>query len=463
MTQPLGTFGPGNEFESGIYPSVDKLSAPFWHDGENVEFRKGGITSSKGYEELASLNGEVSEMAQAFHEGDQRIYAAVGAGVFMRSSLSGLSSLGSFPTVGVPQFETLGSFLLGTNGVDPIMAWENTGTFDEIPEAAARFSYAKLLHRRSHHILAFNTSNGQTAYEWCSASDIHTWTPAAANSAGQNFLRDLDSEIICVKDIGQQTAVYSRETMAILNFLGQPDVFGAQQAINGVGAVGARSVVQVGAENYGLNRQGVFQTDGISFIYLADPAILDFIQADVDFDNGEAIRGYHNEDLTSVIWYYDKVGGGRAGIGYNYRRPGFRKYTTGVEVALERQVFSTPIAAIDSSLVLLNSSHNSGGAVLSKWVRTKPLSAQDAGFWKYWSHLKLVGNWSATSQVKIGALENPNSDNIEWFSTQYLDYELWFEREAPFLVLEFRADNLDDYFEVSQLQLSGTGAGATSI
>lgn len=461
MANPLVAVGPGNELESGLFPGVDKLSSPFWADGENVEFRNGGIMTSKGWVDLASLPGTVNELAQAFHNGDQRIYAAVANGVFMRSSLTGLSSLGSFPTQGFPFFETFGSFLLGTNSVDPPMYWKNTGVFTEIPDLP--FTHAKIFHRRDNHVLAMNTSSGQQAYEWCSASNVDDWEPLPENSAGNNFIRDLDSEIVAAVDIGRQVAVYSKETMGLIQFVGQPNVFAHTPAINGVGAVGAKSVVQVGPLNFGLNRQGVFRTDGVSFEYVDEPAVHEWIMSIVDFTLGEAIRGYHNEDLSSVIWFFTKIGGGRYGFGYNYRKNIFTKYNMPLEVALERQVFTTPVGALGTNLIQLNTGHSAAGAPLVKWARTKPMSAQDASFFKTWSHIKTVGKWSS-ADVKIGVMdsEDPNSETIDWFETQDMAYENWFDRDSVFLVLEFRADALDSFFQFSQLQVQGVKAGKVS-
>ena len=275
---------------------------------------------------------------------------------------------------------------------------------------------------------------------------------------------DFIDEIVAAVDIGRQTAVYSKETMGLIQFVGQPNVFAHTPAINGVGAVGARSIVQVGPLNFGLNRQGVFRTDGISFEYVDEPAFHEFLVNDVDFDLGESIKGYHNEDLSSVIWFYTRVGGGRYGVGYNYSKGIFTRYNLPVEVALERQVFSTPIGASGAALVQLNTGHSLNGVAFSKWVRTKPLSAQDASLFKTWSHMKTVGKWDS-SIVKFGVCEteNPNEEDITWFSEQDMLYENWIDRDAVFLILEFRADALDSYFQFSQLQLQGMGAGKVSI
>jgi len=459
MPEPIVSAGPGQELESGLFPSVDQLSAPFWVDGENVEFRGGGVQSSKGHIPLSTMPGPVNEMAQAYNAGDQRIYAAVNNGVYVRSSTSGLTSLGAFPRVGFPFFETFGTFLLATNFIDPPMYWKNTGNLVVWPNLP--FTFCKVLHRRDNHVIAFNTSNGQNAYEWCSASDVDDWVPTDENSAGNNWVRDLDSEIVAAVDIGRQTAVYSKETMGLIQFVGQPNVFAHTQAINGVGAVGAHSVIQVGPMNYGLNRQGIFVTDGVSFEYIDEPAVHDFILSDVDFDKGEEVKGYHNEDLGSVIWFYTRKLGGRYGLGVNYKKKTFTKYNQNVAVALERQVFSTPVAAIGNFLVQLNIGNNAGTLPLSKWARTKPLSAQDATIWKIWSHLKNVGTWNA-AQVKVGVVEDPTKDPVEWFDIQDLAYENWIDRDAVFLILEFRADVMDSFFHLSQVQIQGAKGGKVS-
>jgi hypothetical protein len=462
LAKPLLNVGPGQEMESGLYPGIDPVSAPFWADGENVEFRKGGVVSSLGYTELASLPGTVNELTQAFVTGspsDQRVYGAYDNQVFLLSSQTGLASLGAFPTQGIPYFETFGSWLLGTNFADTPRAWRNTGTFDEI--AGLPFDYAKILHRKDNHVLAFNTDLGQNHYAWCSASDIDDWDPTAANSAGDNFIRDLDSDIVAVCDIGDSVAIYSRETMGLINFVGQPNVFSHRFAINGVGATGGRSVVPFGQMNAGLNKQGIFRTDGVGFQYVDEPAVHDFIEEDINFDLGEEIKGYHNEDLSSVIWFYTSNAGTRKGIGYNYVKGIFQKYTTPALVALERQVFPYPVAAIGNKLALFNQGQDAFGSAFSKWIRTKPLAAGDGTLWKNWSHLKAAGVWNDAT-VKFGAMEDPNSETIEWFSTQDLAFENWVDRDAPYLVLEFRAEALGAYFSLSQLTIQGTGGGKVS-
>lgn len=461
--EPLVTLGPGKELESGLFPAVAPLSSPFWENGENVEFRKGGVSTSLGYTSLAELPGNVDALIQAYVEGtpgDQRLYAAVDTDVYMRSSLSGLASLGSFPQVGFPNFETFGNWLLATNYKDPIMLWKNTGVLTEIPDVP--FTFAKILHRKHNHMMAFNTSNGQASYSWSSASDVEDWLATTSNSAGELFIRDLDSEIVAVADLGDQVAVYSRETMALVSFLGQPLVFGHRFALNGVGAVSADSVVSVGARNYGLNRQGTFETDGLDFRYTAEPAVFDWIEENINFGLPESVIGYHNEQLESIIWYFTRNDGVRAGLGYNYRAGRFNRYSFPVLVALERSVFTKPVAAIGNMLVLLNSGHSANGEAFSKWIRTKPISAQDATIWKTWSYLKMVGEWS-DAVVKLGIVENPNSGDIEWIETKDLAYENWIDRDGVFLVLEFRADLLDAFFEFSQMQILGTRNGKVSV
>lgn len=464
MATPLITVGPGKEMESGVFPSVDALSAPFWHQGENVEFQRGGVVSSKGYTLLASLRAPGFSLAQAYIEGDQRVYASIDNEVVMVSSVTGGRILGTLPNVGRPYFEVFGSWLLVTNGIDPVHLWKNTGVLTPIAGSPSPipFSRAKLLHRRDNHILAFNTNLGQNHYAWCSVSNPEDWVATPQNSAGDNFIRDLDSEIVAVRDIGKQVAVYSRETLGLVRFVGQPNVFAHDPAINGVGAVGADSVVQVGPMNFGLNRQGIFQTDGLSFTYLDEPAVSEVLDV-ANFDRGEFIRSYHNESLGSVIWFYDDLAGTRRGISYDYRKGVFKTLNMPITAALERQVFATPIALVGNSIVNLNSGEDALGSALSKWVRTKPLAGGEGTRWKYWSHLKMAGRWSAGARVKFGAVEDPTSSNIEWFSEQPLDFEVWVDRDCPFLVLEFRADGVGDYFSISQLQLMGIPGAEVSL
>lgn len=460
MGSPLFNAGPGGILESGIFPSLPPGSAPFWADGENVEFRDGGVVSSTGYSPLATFGGTIGALAQAYHEGDQRLYASVGRNIYNASSRTGVDQIGELPALGTPYFETLGSWLAIANDLNPVMLWKNTGMAAAI--AGTPFNRAKLLKRADNHLMVFNTNLGGNHYAWSDTSNFEEFTPATDNAAGDNYIRDLDGDILAVTNIGNRYGAYSNDTLALISFIGQPYIFGHQPAINGVGAVGGRSVTAFGAENAGLTKQGIFRTDGFSFSYVDEPAVHEYIQETVDFSKGEEIRSYHAEELSSVYFYFTKLESGRAGIGWNYKKGIFTKSSLAIENVLERQVFSHAVGAAGSTLVLFDRTNNANGVPFRRWVRTRPLEIGHPNVWRLFSYLQLNGNWTTDAQVRFGLVEDPNAgeDDIQWFSTQTIGPELFVDREVPYLVIELSVETLNGFFKVSKMM--GWDAGAFS-
>jgi hypothetical protein len=458
MTQPLVQAGPGQSFIAGLSPSLDPLSALLWHDGENVVGRRFGVQKIGGWESQINAGEPILDLHQAYTGAANRAYLAGVRKVWLWEG-GPLSELGEFGSDGVPYLETWGTWVLGTNGVNPIRLWKNTGTLDEIADAATQFDWAKLLHRRDVHVLALNTNNSPTEIAWCSASNVELWTPALSNTAGNYTIRDMDGEIIAVSDLGPNVAIYSKGRLVVGTYTGPPFIFNFQPALEGIGAVGRHAVVEAAGFNYGMSAKGIWGTDGVSVEYVDEPVMQKWINDNRDYTKGEEVIGFQSASRDLVMWAFPNINGGISGVALNIKNNSLWKLGGGVfnitAACKNDEIFGVPVVAIDGRLVFANKGRNAGGEALPCFIRTKPLDAGSPEFFKLWDYLRLTGEWTG-GRVRLGALHDPNDlSGIEWFYDQPLGTQHFFKREAPFVVVELSVDQLDETFSVSQFLLSG--------
>lgn len=453
MPTKLLEIKPQKGLESGIFPSTPNMAIPVWKDSLNIVFKSASIERAPGANILLpDIGGAPRAMAQASINGVPRLYYEVNAEIFkLEAGVS--TALGNL--TGDPWFETYGTWLVMTDYVEQPQVWKNTGAFIEI--GASEFTKAKLIRRFAEHLVAFGTDTLPSGVHWCSAGDVEDWTAAAANSAGDLPLRDLDSDIVTACPMGSYMSVYSADTLSLLSYVGHPNYFGARPALNGVGAVSRKSVVQVGTRNYGLNRRGIFGTDGLSFNYFDDPAVSDIIQQEIDWTKPEEIIGYHNEQLYAVVWYFPNVQGGREGLGFDYNRKTFFRLGETITFALERQVFAYPIGADETNLTLLSANQTS---FKNAALRSKPFDAGDSQLVKMWDYILLEGRFDTGIEVRCGFSDDPEAepDWTEWEQAQmHVPLNL---RESVYLTFELRAYNVPAaVMKMSGLTIYGELAG----
>lgn len=436
----LLVLGP-QEIQSGIY-KVAKAAVPLWADAENVIFRDLGVRKTRGALALPQLlESNARSLAQAYARGEQRIYAGTDRSLEMFKQISGIwqkSKLYNWPTAGqYADIETWGTWLIATNGVDPVVVWKD-GTV--VPLAGVPFTKVKVLKRKTPFLLAFNTNNiGDTGVEWSSDSDPETWTPSTSNKAGNYNIRDLESEILAVVDLGDNLAIYSRSSMSIGRFLGGNDVWGFSRGPSGVGAVSRRSVVTVDPFNYGLTRQGIFKTDGISFQYVDDPAMTRWIKDTADWNKASLFWGFHDTDLLCATWYFLDTGFSWHSISYYYNSgvlvPGNLQLTAGIK----KEVLNFPVVAGQGKQIgTWQESEEHFDAPVEFSIKTKPLDFGARGNMKLLQLVRVDGQWTG-GNLRVCALDRPEGMEKVVFDKP-LRNENYFEFEAPYFTLEFYGD-----------------------
>jgi hypothetical protein len=435
----LLVLGP-QEIQSGIY-QIGKAAAVLWQDGRNIVFRDLGFRSAGGAtQKSVPLGDQARDIAQAYVSGTlaKRLYFGTDTKVEMHELIGGVwteTDLLTWPTAGqYADLETWGTWLVATNGVDPVKVWKNTGLLVDL--AGTPFTRAKIIKRKQPFLLAFNTNNiGDTGVEWSSDSDIENWTPTSANSAGNVVLRDLESAIVAVTDLGPRLAIYSLNTMVIGTFIGAPNVWSWQRAISGIGAISSRSVVTLDPFNYGLTRDGIFKTDGVSSAYVDDPAMLKYIRDTADFSRQNLFWGFADALLKCVTFNFLDINNTWRQVSYYPDQKIFTKGDMQLTAGSPKQVLDYPIVAGEN---LRFGTWQEGaqifGADVSWSIKTKPLDFGERSLYKLLQLIRVDG--SPAGSIRVCALDDP-----EGVETVVIDQpivkENYFEFDAPYFTVEF--------------------------
>lgn len=426
----LLTLGP-KELSSGLYSGVGKAAALLWTQGENIAFRDMGVRRIDGVQPLFYLGGEVKALDQYYGGGQRRVYVGSETGLFQWSG-AGVETVWTWASAaGSVDLETWGSWLLGTNDLDPVVVWK--GGPSGVPLAGTNFTRAKLLFRQGPHMMALNTNVGDNVVHWSHDDDVEQWLPSATNTAGDLTLRDLDSEIIAVAALGNRAAVYSRASLVVLSYIGPPGIFGASPTLVGPGAISAKSIVSQGPYNYGLGQNGIFKTDGNSFGYLDDPGMSRWLRDTVDWNQPEEIWGMHDDVLRQVKWSFLDKDGARRGVAFHYDLNVFTREALDTVAGAERKAFQFPLVADSTGSVGLW--QGQGGQI--EWnLQSKPLDFGSREVLKILQMVRVDGTWDPGVRLRLGVVDQPE-DPVEWFWDQPLREKNYPDREGAYFVLQF--------------------------
>ena len=214
------------------------------------------------------------------------------------------------------------------------------------------FTRVQSFEKQGPHMLAFNYSKADvdyfTSFAWSSADDLDTWQASAINTAGSLLIREANSEIICATQLGDGIAAYTENQMFIINYVGQPNIFGYRNALaGGVGAVSPKSVVTVGRNNYGLSRDGFFHTDGASVVMIGrDSGMNKYFRENASSTELGQVVGYHNVKENEVVWGVP-IGSNKISmeIYYNYKTNQWGMRGSVITAYHERGIFNNTLSA----------------------------------------------------------------------------------------------------------------------
>lgn len=448
------------EIQSSIAAGLTPAAVPVWADADNLVFAELGIKSLRGADTLFRPTSTVRAIKQGREYLQLRAYIGTETDVWMHTNQLGISAdtqLLVWPTAGdYVNLETWGTWLIMNNGIDPVYVWKNTGV--PAPLAGTTFSQAKIILRRSPHLLAFNTDNGEAMYEWSHFSDIETWVPAPANDAGNLVIRDLESGINAAVPLGARIAAYGSASMSIISYLGRPNIFGHAPGPRGIGAVSAKSIVAQGPYNYGMMQNGVFKTDGNSFGWIDDPLMTKWLRTTCNWDMAKYIWAFHDDYLRVIHWFFLDDNLTWHNLVFHYDANMLTKGNIQATAAAERESWEVPIVAgADRRVGLWQQGDLINEVRPAFFIRSKPLDFGDRSTSKIIQLVRADGQWNENTRMRVGCLSGPNG-SPEWYYDEAFVEKNYFadERDATYHVVEIYGDR---EFLVTGLEFFGKAGG----
>lgn len=507
MDIPLIELGP-KEISSGLMPGLNKLAVPVWETAENIDFDLFGAHTSKGREVAQYQSilfddapGNFDSAAGTFDEYAARVPAYLGTnkevvGIIpiLRSNKSRLifagtrdklyTFNGATKTTSTTTFTGIkdsaggykatlwsmadfGDWALATNGLDAAQICKNT-TWAAL--SGTTFTWAQIFRKYGPYLLAINTSNGARLVEWCHASDVELWTPAADNSAGNLPLSDLSSDPVAAEHLNNFLAIYAEDQM--IRFVYRPNafVFGTDGVpIRGIGAVSKASVVPAGPVHYGIMPQGIFKTDGLTMSWVDYPSLGTWLIRNVNWDQRAKIIGWHNAERKQVRWAVPLVGSldNNYEICYNYVTGAITFGTLPVtSAAIGQDVFSYPIlGGYNGSLFFSNNVFSDNGNAVTRTLQTKPMDFGARTEWKYTdvvqTEMDVISGNGPT--VELGWQERL-SDPITWSTPEVVEtgqFQNFIRVSGVFISLRYRSQGVNDNWNLSGFKIFGTRDGGT--
>lgn len=438
---------------TGLYPSLhDSIVPSAWKDGRNVVFRDQGVSRMDGWRR--AITGTSQTTMEIRGMGDLRrestaapnrvlFYGTVGtdsARVFSWSpvDLNGVTAYASDDiTIGKSHqtsdsaahawtfAQTTDGRMIGATDNKGLLIWNSPGPFGSV-EVSNQFATAKIVMSKGPFILAMNTTRspdpdqsraGKTTIHWSSRDAPAIWRPRAINSAGNIRVSELDSQIIAAVPLGDRIAVYARDSMALLSFLGSPYYFGAQLALDAIGALSRHAVVSVGRYNFGLSKKGFWRTDGVEFQWIDTPAVREFYLAQANRDQDSKTVGFHNHKIQQIIWYFPTGSSltNDMGLGFDYVRAGWTVYGHGRSFAIPERVFNRPIVGTSTGgIYYLNQGSDDLSAPINAYVETPKLDFGEPGVSKSIQEVRIaVSDKSGTLNLHVRAM-NSLEDSVAY-------------------------------------------------
>lgn len=484
--------------ESGLhlgaaYGDFHEASTPLWADGDFVLFKAGRVESAPGWSHMldAGSTYPVNDLVQTFVDKRQRLYFSHGGDVYCWQEETDKYAIFSGTQTGPWSLLPYGRWLLMTNGQTTgdekigLHLWAND--FGDIAHGvqSAPFQWAKLLRLFGPHVLAFNTDRNYAEFCWCHEDNPFQWIDSPENSAGSLTIRDLGSEIIAAEMLGDRMAVYAKDSMHIVTYLGSPFYFGTKRLASDIGAVGPRAIAVVGRRHFGLGRGGFWVSDGVNPFYIGEKAIWPLVDDEVDgidWSFAEYVTAFHDEREHLVVWSYplasDRATSATGGVNgacvaFNYVTNTWTRFVKGLDSGVPRQVFDFPVITAGGGIYLMGEDNIAGrveGAA-NPYVITKPL---DLGRPTHYKRIQLVrlglrgrdpevtyGDASQDIRLKLyaqdEAIGEPGTafyDEVAEVVNHIPDYE------TPYLVI--RVEGVHTPWTLDSITVEGQFAGAVA-
>ena len=140
---------------------------------------------------------------------------------------------------------------------------------------------------------------------WSDQEDVANWTPAAANQAGSLRL-SRGSEIITALQARQEILVWTDTAVYGLQYLGAPEVWGAQLLGDNITIASTNAAVYSGNIAYWMGTDKFYSYDGT--VKTLPCSVRSYVFNDFNFSQyGQVVAGT-NERFDEIWWFYCSAG-----------------------------------------------------------------------------------------------------------------------------------------------------------
>lgn len=386
---PLYVAGDPSLISSGLAPDRHAILQPLWESCANVRFYQGKVRrlnpaalmfdvanpafEGRGLGQMQESNGTRwvwSAFADRDTPGEINVYSWFGPAPTLITTLAGqiLDETGTAKASQV-EFQPWGDWVLFNSGIGAIQRYDlDTDVLDNLPNAPT--DVVTIL-KKQNQLIAVGTGLNKRAVAWSDADDITMWVAAADNLAGSLTIEEFMTPIRGAARLGQNIAVYTEDQMGLVYWIGAPFFYGQRVVLDGIGVVGKKAVCVDGRLNYGMSRNGAWQTDGSEFRYIDFGVISDYFQKTINWDQASKIVVARN-DVTRCIEFHFPTGASLENNEAWSFEPATGNWApvTAYQAMDERTLLDKPIVAADGRALLLDDNPDAVGALS---LITKPL------------------------------------------------------------------------------------------
>lgn len=419
---------------SGLRPDLHPLHTPLWVKGENARFHHGKV------ERLIPPSGVVA--AEGIGRGLSQVQDSTGVRWIWWGNDIGQARRWYGPaselitTLAVQQhqssaiqasmfdFTHYGDWTIVNNGNVPAKIHKpGVGLSDYAASLGKTLQFMKLMS----FVLGIGYDNGKR-YGWSDSLNIEDWNFAdTENLAGSAPIEDFNTPIRAANRLGQYISVFAEDQMGLVQFVGLPAVFTHRVVLDGIGAVGKLAVTTDGRSNFGVSRNGVWQTDGQGYRYIdKDRALQKYLQENVNWDQASKIIAARN-DVTGCIEFHFPLGAAlenTEGWAYDPESGGWGRVTP-LAAQVERALFRKPLGINPAApgWVLLLDDNPALEAPLD--LETKPFVLGSPHLDTYIDEADFLLNSAENVEFRLGVSQTiEDADFLDWSDWQTLETDM---------------------------------------
>lgn len=152
---------------------------------------------------------------------------------------------------------------------------------------------------------------------WSDQEDVANWTPTALNQAGSLRLSQ-GTEIVAVRQARQEVLVWTDSAVYGLQYLGAPEVWGAQLLGSNITVVSPNATIYANNVAYWMGIDKFYYYDGT--VKTLPCTVRSYVFNDINKDQFNQVVCGTNEQFDEVWWFYPSAGSTQNNryVVYNY-------------------------------------------------------------------------------------------------------------------------------------------------